>query len=1173
VHAYNPRRGFALIITITLLAFLVLLLVSLASLTRVETQVAANTQMVVAARQNALLALNMAIGQLQRFAGSDQRITAKADLTKPSAANPHWTGVWGNSSPASALHGSPVLLNWLVSGNEQVSFTADTDASTFGQITAVPGSIPVTPDAALATADAVTLVGATTVGSTSTSRFVSAPLKPIQIPASQLPGFSSGDNTSTTVGHYAWWVGDEGIKARLNVVDPWAPQVATTQGSPAETAFTPTSDQARLRYAVAQRLGIEHVTGLGTTYDVASPSSASTANFRRDLAKISHYSQSVYAGGMDATALQTAFHDLNTDSAGVLSDTLAGGLKKDLTAAFAPGTTTATAPTGAVWTQGSQTGPVWQLLRSYYQLPDASGVTGSGLTLKVPPRAQTDAGVHGISPIVAFYQVYIEGKLIDGGDGTYTLQIRHYPVVVLWNPYNATLTDALYHAEFSFNGIAGVFFARIATSASTAAISANAQAGSPYFYSREGLTNNAGAVRTTAQSALQFTIQSGDLPPGQAFVYTLPADVAYTAVTDYANYRLTRGWHSAGLNALVSSSPGSFSLPALPSGNYTFRTWVGGGGDGGGVIANQNLPLWNEATPSTTTGTVPSLSGSDSFVLRLTNASGGVLQSILRNNTYLRTSATDSTLSGALPASPGTLSLGYFAQKAALKVSDGGNMAALSSAINSPIRWLANYNPRAIYATRSAYENQGSGGHGYFNSNPSFNTITTTVGGKYGRPFDSASAGFPVNFAGTTSAPRAFVGMTQNNWPLTGGDPEVELFDVPRAETRVLSLGALQHVNAYRTSATEALASNTSPAYPIGNSLADPRVGLAAVSFSTSGFATSAVSGTVYDHAYLLNRALWDGYYFSSVPFASSGSTVTFPLPNARHEPYRQDGVEPLATNLRDYAQAAANLLVTGAFNVNSTSVEAWRAVLAGVNNVPVGGTTRAGEAPYPRTLYPPDDTAVLDSATTHASGEALAYRGYRFLTSGQIDALATQMVVQVRARGPFVSLADFVNRALTDNSATATDERLMGALAAAIESAGINQTFTGDKTGLLPDNTGYTNMPAPAAHDGPTATDVPGYVTQADLLQSLGPVLSVRSDTFVIRAYGDMVNPVTQEVNGRAWCEAVVQRIPDYVDRTDSTLAALGAATAPKDTQTINQTFGRRFITKSFRWLSPADI
>lgn len=53
----RSNQGFALLITITLVAFLVLILVGLATFTRVETQVAGNSQTQAKARQNALLGL------------------------------------------------------------------------------------------------------------------------------------------------------------------------------------------------------------------------------------------------------------------------------------------------------------------------------------------------------------------------------------------------------------------------------------------------------------------------------------------------------------------------------------------------------------------------------------------------------------------------------------------------------------------------------------------------------------------------------------------------------------------------------------------------------------------------------------------------------------------------------------------------------------------------------------------------------------------------------------------------------------------------------------------------------------------------------------------------------------------------------------------------------------
>src|SRR5476651_2168359 len=90
VSPASPRRqstrGFAVIISITLLAFLVLLLLSLVLLTRVSTQVSAASMKDAQAKQNAITALNIAIGQLQKYAGPDQRVTAVADLVSAAVA-------------------------------------------------------------------------------------------------------------------------------------------------------------------------------------------------------------------------------------------------------------------------------------------------------------------------------------------------------------------------------------------------------------------------------------------------------------------------------------------------------------------------------------------------------------------------------------------------------------------------------------------------------------------------------------------------------------------------------------------------------------------------------------------------------------------------------------------------------------------------------------------------------------------------------------------------------------------------------------------------------------------------------------------------------------------------------------------------------------------------------
>ena len=71
-----------------------------------------------------------------------------------------------------------------------------------------------------------------------------------------------------------------------------------------------------------------------------------------------------------------------------------------------------------------------------------------------------------------------------------------------------------------------------------------------------------------------------------------------------------------------------------------------------------------------------------------------------------------------------------------------------------------------------------------------------------------------------------------------------------------------------------------------------------------------------------------------------------------------------------------------------------------------------------------------------------------------------------------------------------------------------------------------------PEALEGPVAYGSAAYVDQADILRNLGAQLTPRGDTFVVRAYGDSLDSAGK-VQARAWCEAVVQRVPEYLQAT----------------------------------------
>jgi hypothetical protein len=369
----------------------------------------------------------------------------------------------------------------------------------------------------------------------------------------------------------------------------------------------------------------------------------------------------------------------------------------------------------------------------------------------------------------------------------------------------------------------------------------------------------------------------------------------------------------------------------------------------------------------------------------------------------------------------------------------------------------------------------------------------------------------------------------------------------------------------------------------------------------------------------------------------------TTPVANSRMIPH--DGVTTAAANLSNlqtaYRQAAASLLTRGSFNINSQSIDAWAAVLGAArdaNMVAKGGATTSlsNAAAVPR-MTPANSTSQRDNNPLSQN----SWTGFAALTDAQIRQLATNVVAEIRRRqagttythvgkiagsssptssytGPFRSLSDFINRNLLNdlgNGTTSTGAK--GALQAALDEAGNTNSpnyrfYTGSSysagnkgdASVAQGTSGWAFKWATStnsnndylAGQGPTASTASGFILQADVLQQIGPFLSARSDTFTIRSYGESVNPATGESMGKAWCEAVVQRFPEYVDQADPALTAtsytkLGVAlknatpvynpatvgdpslTPVPILSTANQNFGRRFKVVSFRWLSPQDI
>ena len=360
----------------------------------------------------------------------------------------------------------------------------------------------------------------------------------------------------------------------------------------------------------------------------------------------------------------------------------------------------------------------------------------------------------------------------------------------------------------------------------------------------------------------------------------------------------------------------------------------------------------------------------------------------------------------------------------------------------------------------------------------------------------------------------------------------------------------------------------------LANSFAHPLMSADAVIDPTKGY---------LDHSFLANN-LFDRAFFSSaesgqniIDLATSGT----PLINSRMMSYGTPNETLLEDVSINYNYSAANLLVNGAFNVNSTSENAWKAFLTAINgsDIPVleslkdttfGKLPNTDQDAHTSRFTIPIAQRLGDELDPTSGTTKPAWNGYRKLDQTQITALAKSIVEEVKKRGPFQSLAEFINR-----RAEKSTLGQMGALQAAIEQSGINDASINDTnspslTGTEPGSSSYLHKDAAK---GSPLTGAPGYLLQGDLLNSMAPFIAVRSDTFKIRTYGEALDPSGTKVTAKAWCEATVQRLPDYVDSTANTASDHLGTDSATPLSAINKTFGRRFQVVSFRWLNQQDL
>jgi Tfp pilus assembly protein PilX len=1007
-HAPAPgasRRGFALLLTLGLLTLIVLLLLAVATLTRVETRVSEGALQQTQARQHAMLALNLALGRLQKFAGPDPRVTATAEGFGGDGGTAFYTGVWD------ALNEDPAPLTWLVSGNEN--------------------DPAVTP---AADSDTVELVGA---GSAGLPAQVLAPRREI------FSGDVPGQTGTATVGHYAWWVGDEGVKASVTLAD-------RTGG----ITYAP-FDAAELRQRIQQNVtgGAGPADDSGApVFEPREPVNASLGPKTLTTGQLEYYQRSDGTAHLGLDIVRQNFPNWTPDAQAVLAATNPGGLRQDLStrpdllgpafvawANYANYMENPAAPVSPAILPDYPAGSPNEAMRRRYRM--MAPVTAAGLTF-------------GVAPVLSYFLITFNVRTDQSVSGALRpLEVRARWMATFWNPYTSALVPEDLQLEVS--GLPAIQVIDDSVGGTVATLDLDSLYGAPLRISLPWQP----AGRADQQSWL----------PGRVYTWSAAENLNKGSPPPAAGFASI--FYTRNLNAAA----GQGVQRAVPS----------------STLANSALAHL--------------LGGASQLTVRLYHTLPGGGRELLRTHVGPAYAAFATTPAAANAATYQFSLVFHLAESVDTPALPGIWLTTAGQDPREPVVPAGSYLPPANGPRPELY--------------PNYTSISFSD-----RLLDRA---LPASAGSTT-------GQSYNE--------DTPVFELPRAP--VVSLGGLQHLPV----------AGARP-FTIGNS------------WGQSGD---------------WNR-LFDRYFFSglatgvTLPDFAAGQ----PLPN----PFlRVVATAPDGTVLSAAALAAAGadgytskaLLQEGAFNVNSARVAAWQAVLrsgrftSGAQFSYLAATAATGTAAdssawqvtpagavffrFPSSAeetfqadagyaasstVPPAAPNAASIANTH-----LFRRGLRALSAEQTVALAAAIVARQRQKfadsGPYRSLDEFLNPSPLFGGVSLLER----ALADVVTSDGqqINDPLT-------------------------VAEFSSQWLTQADLVGLLAPVLFARSDTFRIRAYGDTANPVTGAVEGRAWCEALVQRLPDYCDATQP------AETPPAALNPLNQTYGRRFKIIHFQWLTASSL
>jgi len=1206
-----PRRrfelpGFSLIVTVALLLLISMIAVGLLSLSIVAVRSTGAQSDITEARDNARLAMLLALGEVQKTLGPDKGAAGPASMVHENPAEPHLAGVWETWSWNPTARRSNVPSAADIREEKAERFRGWLASDPAGPERRLDPAFPVTgPD------DPVLLVG---------------PGSAVQgghdLPAEVRGGFVpvQADGGGTGARGFAWAVLQEDVKAHVQPGAGGAPAAGPRQLA---ACFAPGES------------------GLGAL-EMTAALAAERAMREKTIS-----TSTLSLSGDDPELSRLAFHHLSPYPLGVPGNAAQGGMRQDLTTIFEDFDASALSgervySNPATARGGDNPAPWWSSLADYYnvgsRIKDGGGpdypldidpdleklrtfntANNEAFNPKNPRSLSGEAPEHAVlAPVVAKVDIVfslVTHDVDDSQEGQGTPwwydqadharsqdpQYEHYmpwlvfePLVTLWNPYNVPVRFSEVKLFIDRIPVGFRFFKHEHTWAADKWVDVRRQTDSHTAYWRPlhsylagGWNPNSGAVigdffirlqgggPDTAQPERSLTLAPGETRILTPWIY--PGST-WGEIKDLfmieRNYRVRDIVEGRG-----------FGVP-----------YVGGWNRVGGFqfshLAEQGSWRRNPESlypyENAACGHLVVLRGPDSF--------RGQIRLINPDQPDNDPSA-DNDINRS------------FSMRVALMSSDAKSINDSDSVFHE-IKVEAEdfYKLYEAHASKiiqhdivaeeayQAPDDQGPGGKSPFavlslTAKPTNDLLHPTKGWLFCNPVTAGATvdeeegpysvqsyemsfreifsdnSFPMVDVDVNTETRGYFGPGQTS---ELGLTAATMYSLPSEP--MVSIGQFQTANL--------LGANAMPLFncPVGNSHAHPLIPSGEVRRDRDG---------LLDHCHALNWRLWDGFYFSTLSEDAAVKAAEFasgqtPL-NSRllyHAPHglpKEVAVERMTTGDPDLRarRVATHQMIRGAFNVNSTSVTAWRAVLASLRDHPV--PTRddneqrdlEDDSSFPRfvcAMTENDETMAMGGGAGNAgaeAGRANRWVGLHRLADDEITLLAEEIVRQIKLRGldeqaPIHTLAEFVNRRPGGHNDL---HALKGLLQTAIEESGVSAPAN------LEDGIPIAlteRVPEPAAlEDGNTAEGCPAALLQGDILQEIGAFLTTHSDTLRIRAYGRAGNPGKPT---EAWCEAIIQRVPEYVDPGD----------LPEDTPasgSVNERFGRRFHIVSFRWLSPDEI